>query len=137
MDEQRDASQLAQITSEINAAWVAGDIERATDHFHPRVVVVARGAAQRVEGRDACLQSYRDFTAHAVVHELTTGDPHIDLFGETAIVITPFRIDYEMNGVRSVERGRDVFVFARAGGRWVAVWRTLFADPAASPPPSA
>jgi uncharacterized protein (TIGR02246 family) len=112
----------------INRAWRTGEISDVGELFHPDAVIVHPGFEGRTEGREACLQSYRDFAAQATVRRLDEYDPQVDVTGDTAVISYGFQIDYEMDGETYADAGRDVFVLTRAGGRWQAIWRTLVMD---------
>jgi hypothetical protein len=43
-------------------------------------------------------------------------------------------MDWEMEDERHAESGRDVFVFSRVAGRWLAAWRLTPVDSATSAP---
>ncbi|MDQ4097067.1 MAG: nuclear transport factor 2 family protein [Actinomycetota bacterium] len=114
------------VVQRINRAWQSGDADSLEEFFHPDVVVVHPRFEGRTAGRDACIESYREFAAATTVRRLDEFDPQIDVVGDTAIVTYGFRIQYEMGGEAMVDTGRDMFVLTRvAGDPWRAVWRTL------------
>ncbi|UCC72218.1 MAG: nuclear transport factor 2 family protein [Gemmatimonadota bacterium] len=120
---------IGDVLRRINQAWVKGNIDRLHELFHEDIVIAHPGFGRREAGRDACVASYRDFTAQAAVHEYQEEDPTIDVWGDTAVASYMFRIDYEIGGERYKESGFDLFVFLREGGNWRAVWRTLLPAP--------
>jgi hypothetical protein len=103
------------------------------DFLDPDVVFVQPGFSGRSEGRDAAIASYADFVTAAVLHAYSESDLTIELTGHTAVATYRFQIDYEMEGKRLQETGRDLFVFGRTGTRWRAVWRLLLPDAPAGP----
>jgi hypothetical protein len=114
----------------INDAWTSGRPELMRDALDPDVVFVQPGFAARTEGRDAAIESYREFATSAVVHAYEETELSVDVRGHTAVASYRFEIDYEMKGKRLVETGHDLFVFDRFGTRWRAVWRLVIQDPA-------
>jgi ketosteroid isomerase-like protein len=112
----------------LNTAWRTGRLDELEETFAPDVVLVAPGFAARLEGREACIGTYRDFTAAAEVRDFSMGDVAIDLFGDTAVAVCPYVIAYTMNGAQYRERGNDLLVFARRDGDWQVVWRTATAE---------
>jgi hypothetical protein len=80
--------------------------------------------ARVVAGREAMVQSFRDFLAAAKVLDFETLDLQVDLFGPTAVAGLVFRIRYEMEGQAYDEKGKDVLVLNRDGNVWRIVWRT-------------
>ena len=120
---------VADALRRINDAWVCGHAADMADDLDERVVVVQPGFRDRVEGREAAIDSYREFVESAVIHWYAESDLVIDTFGETAVATYGWEMDWEMDGERHVEAGHDVFVFRKLGARWVAVWRTLTVEP--------
>jgi ketosteroid isomerase-like protein len=117
--------EVRQILQNINDAWLSGRPEDLVHWFHADMVIVSPDFQQRFEGREACVKSYADFYNHATVHALTTLDPEIDVFGNTAVAAYQFEITYEMSDETHRDNGWDVFVFARDKDNWQAVWRTV------------
>ena len=117
--------EIWQIVKEINDSWVLGRPENLNNYFHNEIVFVAPGFSQRIEGRAACVDSFRDFCASARLRDYKPADPSIDVCGETAIATCSFKIEYDLGNESFDEGGRDVWVFARNEGKWLAVWRTI------------
>jgi ketosteroid isomerase-like protein len=72
------------------------------------------------------IAGFEDFCTHATVHEYHEADHQVDVVGDTAIAGFRYEMTYERDGQRSRATGRDLWVFAREGGQWLAVWRTIF-----------
>ena len=117
-----------EIVQRINRAWRRGDADGMGELFHADAVIVHPGFEGRTVGREACVESYREFTAQATVRRLAELDPQIDVVGDTAVVTYGFEIDYDMGRETRAEKGRDVFVLTRGKGSWRVVWRTLVMD---------
>jgi hypothetical protein len=96
------------------------------------VVVVPPGSKMRIRGREAYVQSYRDYDQAATTHEFLPGEPEIDVFENAAVAVCPFRIVYESQGKTYREKGRDMLVLSRATGEWRIVWRTMQVETSAS-----
>jgi hypothetical protein len=62
---------------------------------------------------------------NARVHRFEDSDPQIDVFGETAVASLAFAMAYERGGETYRATGRDVWVFARSGEGWLAIYRTM------------
>jgi hypothetical protein len=123
--EQQAQEEIKQILKKINEAWVSGHPEKLQDYFHADMVVAQLGIGRVGIGRQACIQSYKDFVSRAIVREVKESDHSIDVWGDTAVASYTYEIDYEMNGKEHSDSGQDVFVFIRDKGKWLAVWRTL------------
>jgi len=121
----RDADEIWQLVQQMNDTWAKGDPEDLASFFREDIVMVNPDFAQRTEGRDACVASYKDFCKQAAILNLKISNPGIDVFANTAIATYSYEIAYEMGGERFDDTGRDIFVFVREAGRWQAVWRTM------------
>jgi len=124
-----DGEALHKLVQNISHAWRAGRTDDLNRCFHDDMVLVAPGFAQRREGRTGCVASYAQFVSQAKVHKCHESEPAIDLWGDTAVASVSWDIEYKMKGTGSRETGRDIFVFARETGPWLAVWRTMLLDP--------
>lgn len=124
-----DFDTIRQIIKNINQAWLNDRLEELDQYFHPDVVFVQPKFAGRLEGRAACVGSYREFCAQAKVREYRDGEPRIDLFGPCAIATYPFHMLYELAGESYREAGYDTLVFSKGEGGWRAVWRTVSITP--------
>jgi len=120
---------VRQIVKNINQAWLNDRFEEMDQYFHPDVVFVQPKFAGRLEGRAACIASYREFCAQATVREYRDGEPRIDVFGNAAVATYPFHMLYELAGESYREDGYDTLVFARGEGGWRAVWRSMYISP--------
>lgn len=76
----------------LTRSWLEGRYEEPAGYCHPDVVLMPPGFTARVAGRDACVQSYRDFGAAATVREFTPAPPQVDVWGHTAVAVCPFSI---------------------------------------------
>ena len=109
----------------INACWVEGRPEDLDQFFDEQIVFVAPGFQHRIEGRAACVESFRDFCSKARVHDLKVNDPGVDIFGGTAVVTYGFVVEYALDSETFSESGRDVWVLSKRDAKWNGVWRTI------------
>lgn len=128
MGEMTEESRIRDVIRGITAAWRGGRIDDLERFYRPDVVFVQPGLGGRLEGREACVESYRQFLAVATVHDYAEEEPVIDRFGEVAVGTTRFEIDYELDGARHRESGHDVLVLARDAYGWRVAWRTLLPE---------
>ena len=117
-----------EIVRNINDAWLHGRFDELRDYFHPDVVLAQPGVAKRMVGRNALIDSYRQFATSATIHSFTTGDVQVDGGGDSAVTTMPWEMDYTIEGQRYQERGWDLLVFGKREGRWVVVWRTVVVE---------
>jgi uncharacterized protein (TIGR02246 family) len=109
----------------INRAWLDRRPDELVPLFHPDITLVFPGFAGRTEGRDAIVAGFVDFCDNATIHEYREADHQVDVVGDTAVVSFTFEMVYERAGQRSRGTGRDLWVFVRQVGEWVAIWRTM------------
>jgi hypothetical protein len=117
--------EIRQIITAINQSWLQGHPQRLERYFHPDMVIAAPGLKVVGRGRDACVQSYRDFIGRAVILDYHESDWSIDVWGDTSVASYRYQISYQMNGQEHRDTGHDLFVFIKQKGKWQAVWRTL------------
>jgi hypothetical protein len=113
----------------INDAWLEGRPDDMAGDLDEQVVVVREGALGRSVGRGRAVAGYREFVTSAAVREFTESDLSIDAWGDTAVASYRYDIGWEADGERHTERGRDLFVFRRVEGTWLAVYRLQRPDP--------
>jgi ketosteroid isomerase-like protein len=124
-----DRDAIKAIIRDINDHWRAKRYERIGELLAADVVMAAPGFGHRISGRDAYVQSYRDYDAAATTLAFSAGEPQIDVAGNTAVAVCPFDVTYELAGQTYHERGHDILAFSRSDGEWKVVWRTMQAAP--------
>jgi uncharacterized protein (TIGR02246 family) len=112
----------------INAAWLDGHREGLDELFHDRVVIVGPDGTRYGEGKEAVVESYRDFGRRATVSDFRESDGRVDVYDAVAVVSYRFDIEYTIEGQTSREAGREVMVLEKHDGRWLAVWRMVSAQ---------
>ncbi|MDP9120428.1 MAG: nuclear transport factor 2 family protein [Acidobacteriota bacterium] len=128
--EQLDA--IRALIERLNAAWLEGRYDDLEPLFHPTAVLVAPGFTGRLQGRAACIQSYRDFGASAGLEGFEPAGLTIDGWDRTAVVSYSFAVVYQLEGARYRESGRDLLVVIEEAGSWRIAWRTLLVETAAT-----
>lgn len=123
--ERQAGEEIARIVRAINAAWVHGNAGEMAEYLDERMVIVQPGFVERLVGREACVESYREFASHAAIRQYDESEVTVDLRGDTAIASYHYAIEYEMDGEMYHDAGHDVFVLMCGGVGWRAVWRTL------------
>jgi len=114
----------------INERWRQKDYEGIGEFLTDDVVVAPPQSDERILGRDAYVQSYRDYDQSVETLKYQSGDPNVDLVGNTAIAVCPFEVIYKLRGKKYHEKGKNMLVFSLSRGRWTIVWRTMQIDEA-------
>jgi ketosteroid isomerase-like protein len=105
----------------LNDAWTRGDANELVNYFHDNMVAITATDRERLVGRRACVAGWKAFAQAAKIHRWKELDPQIELYGNTAVVTYYFDMSFDMGG-RTVDLGgRDMFVFVKENGRWLAV----------------
>lgn len=115
------------IVQAMNHTWVSGDADALGRYFHPDMIIVATG--MRLEGREACVESYREFCASTTIKWFSTSNPSVSVFGETAVATYEFDLTYEWDGQTIRDKGKEIFVLLQQNDSWQAVWRTVIPAP--------
>ncbi len=123
---------IRQVVERLDRAWQAGDFDVVAELFHPDAVMATPDFGDRLVGRDACVDSYRGFTANATVHHFAIGTIDVDIVGESAVATYPYETVYEIETGTWKGTGRDLLVLRREGDMWRIVWRCLTPGPEAA-----
>lgn len=118
------AAEVWAAVQRINQAWVLRRTEDLEALLHSAMVIAPPPPTTPIRGRDACIESYREFALAARVLHFEELSPAVEVFDTTAVATYDFAITYEANGTYTTERGREVIVLVREEARWLAVWRT-------------
>jgi hypothetical protein len=110
---------------QINQAWLSGRVQDLAPLVHSEIVMVFPGFSGTIQGREAFLAGFDDFCQNATIHEFREHDDHVDVAGETAVVSFRYDMVYERSGGRYKCTGRDLWVFQKRDGSWIAVWRMM------------
>lgn len=120
-----ETEEIWRLVQRMNDAWAKDGPEELASFFHENMVMVTPDFNQRTEGRAACVASYDGFRKQAVILDLKISNPGIDVFSDTAIATYSYEIAYQMGGETFNDTGRDIYIFVRENGKWLAVWRTM------------
>jgi hypothetical protein len=116
---------VTKVMLQINQLWLRGRVDEMASVVHPEIVMVFPGFGGRQQGRDAFLSGFHDFLRTATIHEFREEDLEADVAGETAVVTFRYDMVYERSSQRYRSVGRDLWVFQKLRGAWIAVWRTM------------
>ncbi len=115
-------TQATALVHRLNEAWQHADWAAVTRCYHPDVILLPPDAGTPIVGRDAVLQTYREFVEMTELHAFEIQDTSAFTFGTTAIVHMAFEVDYTLEGLRSREAGLDVYTIV-AQPEPLIVWR--------------
>lgn len=105
----------------LNEAWTRGDPDDLAAYFHPQMVAITPVDRLRRDGAEACIAGWKGFAEATRIHRWKELDPLIRVYGDAAVVTYYYEIDFDMNGRRFEQAGRDLFFLIREHGRWWVV----------------
>lgn len=103
----------------------------------PQAVFVFPGFEQRVEGVQACVNSYREFMERSELDEYEETVVSIDCWAQTAVATLAWKMSWSETGGEHAgqsfsDSGHDILVLANDGVRWKLIWRTIVTTPSSS-----
>ena len=125
MIQESDRESAAATMGQINRIWLDGQVEDIATMVHSEIVMVVPGFIGRIQGREEFLAGFRDFCQNARIQEFRDYAHQVDVVGDTAVITFLYDMVYERYGERYRSTGRDLWVFQKHGGAWIAVWRTM------------
>lgn len=121
---------IKELIRNMNAAWLAGRIEDLYPYFSENVVLAPPAGGERIVGRDAMVESFRQYTEQATTHHFEEMALLVDIVDETAVATLQFNVRYQFEGQEYDEIGKEILVLRRSGPGWQIVWRTQIPDDA-------
>jgi len=124
MDESKEKEEVWQTIQALNRAWtVEGDADKLENFFHKDMIAITPTTRERIEGRDACIASWKAFMQSAKINYWKEIDPKVQLYGKGrfAVVTYYFDMSFEMNGHTIKMQGRDLFTLVKEDGKWWVV----------------
>jgi uncharacterized protein (TIGR02246 family) len=116
----------------ISAAWQERRYDDLAQFFAEDMVFALPGLSGRLEGREAIVESYREFMDRITLTFYKEDSPAVEVWGDAAIAVFRWEMKWLAGGVANHETGHDVFAFRRSDGAWKASWRTMMIN---EPPP--
>lgn len=124
MSENKIEDEVWQTVKELNHTWaVDGDVSALNNYFHENIVVIHPGDKYRLEGREECINSWREFIEEARVIYFKELEPDIKIYGDGKFAVVTYYYDMEMEikGETVHSDGRDMFVLVKEDGKWWVV----------------
>jgi len=115
------------VVRRVTESWLSDDPGPAREDIHEGVVV-SRGHDDRTEGREAVLEAWQATQSDAPATAWVEREMTADVIGPSAVVRYRYELERDAAGGARTERGRDLWVLARAGDRWLAAYRMTLAD---------
>lgn len=120
-----DHDDVRHVVDEIVEAGMTGRLDDLASLLHDDVTMVLPGFGGRAEGKAAILAGYLDFADNAKVLSHDESRFQIDVVADVSVGTYRFSITYERDGTSYESTGRDMWIFRKVEGNWLAVWRTM------------
>jgi hypothetical protein len=126
-------AQVQEVVSRLSVAWQSRSYSELSGYLDDDVVIVAPGFQGRVEGRNACVESYREFMERVTIERYEQAEPVIDVWEGTAVATYRWEMAWTSGGVSNRDIGHDILVLHRrapadADVAWRVVWRAITSE---------
>ena len=122
--EMDDVPVISQLIRDLNQTWLQGRFDDLHRYYVEDVVMIPPGLQGEVVGRDAMVDSYRQFAQQATVHQFREDRIDVHTFESTAIVTLHFHVKYDCGGDVQEENGAEILVLLCRDNEWRIAWRT-------------
>jgi ketosteroid isomerase-like protein len=122
-NELADTDQITGVIRSLSQAWRERQFDRLEPLFAEAIVFQDSEGHRLLEGKAACIQSYRDFMGVAKVLGYEEDEPDLIPFAGFVIATYRWHIDYEMNGSKLHDEGCDWLALAKQDRTWRINWR--------------
>jgi ketosteroid isomerase-like protein len=123
-------SALSKMITRIDEAWREKRFDGLADCFHPDAVITGPGFVELAKGREACVESYREFAANAEILTFGESGHQLRVWDTTAVYTFGWKMSFDRGQGPVAEKGTDQMVFERSAGEWRMVWRNVHFEPA-------
>lgn len=123
-----DEDEVRRVIDRLNTAWSRhppDQIPEAMEGLWHQDAVILAGAQEIARGREACINSYRDFVEQATLEDTDVGEPSVEVWGDTAVATSLWHMTYDLDGQRHTESGHESFVLVRTNRGWEIAWRSI------------
>ena len=108
----------------LNDAWLDQNFEELYAYFSKDCVLLAPSGNETLTGVEAMVDSYRQFSELAHIHDFSVMDIQTYTRSDLAVCHVSFEIDYELGDERHIEQGMEIYVLSVTGSYLQVVWRT-------------
>lgn len=108
----------------LNRLWaVEGKTDELKDYFHENMVAITPTDRERLEGKDACIASWKAFAEAAKIHYMKEIEPKIQIYGDGRFAVATYYYDMSVviGGQTLNLAGRDMFALVKEDDRWQVV----------------
>ena len=121
---EKHKNEVEQLVRKLQNTWLENRVADLTPFFDENVVFCSPGRTERIVGKEAMIESYKQFLSASTVHNFQITNLDIDIFHATAIAVLTFNVSYELKDKIYDEKGTDIMVLRKSKSNWKIVWRT-------------
>lgn len=124
MDDSKIKEEVWKTIQDLNRAWIVeGNADKLKDYFHNNMIAITPTNNECLEGRDACIASWKAFVDSTRINHWKEIDPKIHVYGggHFSVVTYYYDMSFEMYGQTVKVGGRDMFALVKENGRWWVV----------------
>lgn len=124
MEQSKVKEEVWQTIQALNRAWAEdGNVKELENYFHKDMMAITPFDHDRLEGREACIASWRRFVESTKIHYSKDHNPKVQVYGDGrfAVVTCYYDMSYDRGGQTIKSAGRDMFVLVNENGKWLVV----------------
>jgi len=121
----KDDDKISLIIEKINYAWLNKEFHLLEDLLHESVIFLSPDFKESLDGKKACIRSYRDFMDKARKIKFIPEKIAVFFLNETAVATCPFKIGFEIQDQMNFESGTEILIFEKTRNRWLLRWRVI------------
>lgn len=132
MNESEIKKEVLSTLKKLNDAWtIDKNINMLGEYFHKDIVVIEPGSVKRRIGKEECLEGWKSFIESNQINYWKESGHLVQVYneGKLAIVTYYWEISCAMDGKDLISKGRDMFVFIKEDGKWLAVADQFSSNP--------
>jgi ketosteroid isomerase-like protein len=111
--------------TKFNQAWTQGKLEVIIPLLHNDVIFLAPDFKTEISGKDACLQTIKDYINNAKTKSFKVLNTKIHSWKDNAVVSFDYLIEYEMNDNTHQEAAKEFWTMINQSDTWKIVWRAV------------
>jgi ketosteroid isomerase-like protein len=109
----------------INRHWaITENMDSLGMYIHPDMVIISPDSKERMKGKPAIMNSYRNYAQYAQTVSLKEFDPLVQLYNHNKVSIVTYYYELEIKDQEGkVHRftGRDMYTLVKSRNKWLAV----------------
>lgn len=119
------SDQIVHFIEKFNEAWTKGNIKELDSLLHDKVIFIAPDLKTEISGKEACLQTIKDYVDNANTKTFKLLDKKIHSWNQTAMISIEYHIEYDMGNRDHKEQGTEFWTLNKQQNNWKLIWRAM------------